>query len=82
MPMKSVSMNFEEKEFIKNQWDYNYATAVSIETGSININDNFPLILDEDKEFARRTEAALRKISEGQGIEMEGEEFLKELETW
>ena len=38
--------------------------------------------LKDDLEFARRTEAALRRWEKGEFIHMDGETFLKELETW
>jgi len=38
--------------------------------------------LKEDLEFARRTEEALRRWEKGEFIHMDGETFLKELETW
>lgn len=62
----------------KNQFNYNYVAAVSM-----SINYQSPSILiEEDLEFGRRTEIALNEISEGHGIEMNGVDFLKELETW
>ena len=39
-------------------------------------------IFEEDFEFAMRTEKAWREIEAGNFIEMEADEFLKELEKW
>ena len=36
----------------------------------------------EDLEFARRTEEAWKEHDKGNFIEMEGEDFLKEIEKW
>ena len=38
--------------------------------------------LEEDLEFARRTEAALKRYERGEFIEMEMDEFLKKLKRW
>jgi len=38
--------------------------------------------MKEDLEFARRTEEALKRYDNGEFIEMSGDEFLKELESW
>jgi AbrB family looped-hinge helix DNA binding protein len=38
--------------------------------------------LKEDLEFARRTDEAIERYERGEFIEMEGKDFLKELETW
>lgn len=38
--------------------------------------------LEEDLEFARRTEEAWRKYEKGEFVEMEFDEFLKELKKW
>ncbi len=37
---------------------------------------------EEDIEFARRTEEALKRIEQGKGIEMSFDEFLKEMKKW
>ena len=36
----------------------------------------------EDLEFAKRTEDALERIEQGQGTEMDFDEFLEEIEKW
>ena len=36
----------------------------------------------EDIEFARRTEAALKRIEAGKGITMDFDDFLKEMKKW
>ena len=38
--------------------------------------------IEEDLEFARRTEEALKRYDKGEFISMGGDEFLKELEKW
>ena len=38
--------------------------------------------LQEDLEFARRTEEALKRIENGKGINMEFDEFIEELKKW
>ena len=38
--------------------------------------------LAEDLEFARRTEEAYQELEEGEVIKQDGNEFLKDLETW
>jgi uncharacterized protein YPO0396 len=38
--------------------------------------------LKEDLEFARRTEEAYQSIEKGEGIEMEFDDFLKEIKKW
>ncbi len=40
------------------------------------------LQLAEDLEFARRTDEALEKIESGDYIEMEFDDFIKEMEKW
>jgi len=37
---------------------------------------------NEDKEFARRTNEALRRWENGRFISLNEEDFLEELETW
>ena len=43
-----------------------------------NIDKNF----EEDIEFARRTEAALKRYEKGEFNEVDGKKFLKMLEEW
>jgi AbrB family looped-hinge helix DNA binding protein len=38
--------------------------------------------LDEDLEFARRTEEAYKRIEAGEGITMEFDDFVKEMKKW
>ena len=38
--------------------------------------------LEEDLEFARKTEEAYKRHERGEFIEMEADEFLKEMEKW
>ncbi len=38
--------------------------------------------LEEDLEFARRTDEALKRYEKGEFIEMEFDDFLKEVEKW
>ncbi len=38
--------------------------------------------LEEDLEFARKTEEAWKKYEKGEFISMDGEDFLKEMEKW
>ena len=38
--------------------------------------------LEEDMEFARRTEAAYKRIEAGKGISMKYDDFIKELKKW
>ena len=38
--------------------------------------------LQEDLEFARRTEEALKRISEGKAIKMDFDDFVKEMKKW
>ncbi len=44
--------------------------------------ENFDKNLEEDLEFARRTEEAWKQIDEGKFTSYTHEEFLKELERW
>ncbi|MBI5072822.1 AbrB/MazE/SpoVT family DNA-binding domain-containing protein [Candidatus Woesearchaeota archaeon] len=37
---------------------------------------------EEDIEFARRTEEALKRIEEGKGIKMEFDAFIEEMKKW
>lgn len=38
--------------------------------------------MKEDLEFAKRTEEAYKRIEAGEGITMEFDEFIKEMEKW
>ncbi len=38
--------------------------------------------IEEDLEFAKRTEEALKRYDNGEFISMSGDEFLEELEKW
>lgn len=38
--------------------------------------------LEEDLEFARRTEEAYKRIESGKGITLEFDEFIKEMKKW
>ena len=38
--------------------------------------------MKEDLEFARRTEEAYKRIEAGEGIRMEFDDFIKEMEKW
>lgn len=38
--------------------------------------------MKEDLEFARRTEEAWKRIEAGEGISMEFDDFIKEMEKW
>jgi len=38
--------------------------------------------LEEDLEFAKRTEKAFRRIQEGKGIKMDFDDFIKEMKKW
>ena len=38
--------------------------------------------LKEDLEFAKRTEEAWKRIEAGEGIEMDFDEFIKEMKKW
>lgn len=40
------------------------------------------ILIEDDLEFARRTEEAWQEIDEGKSREMTSEEFLKEIEKW
>lgn len=44
--------------------------------------DKFDKNLEEDLEFARRTEEAYKRIEAGQGIEMDFDDFIKEMKKW
>ncbi len=46
--------------------------------GDAKLNKN----LEEDLEFARRTEEAYKRHEKGEGIVMEFDEFIKEIEIW
>ena len=38
--------------------------------------------LQEDLEFAKRTEEALKRIESGKGVTMDFDEFIKEMKKW
>jgi len=44
----------------------------------LNVSDS----KDEDREFALRTDKALKRIEDGKGKKMKAKKFLKELEKW
>lgn len=44
--------------------------------------EDFDENLEEDLEFARRTEEAWKRIEAGKGIEMDFDEFVKEMKKW
>ena len=44
--------------------------------------DKFDKNLEEDLEFARRTEEAWKRIDKGEYIEMDADEFLEEIKKW
>lgn len=44
--------------------------------------ESFGKNIEEDLEFARRTEEAWKSYERGEFISMDGDEFLKELEKW
>ena len=44
--------------------------------------DKFNKNIEEDLEFARRTEEAYKRIESGEGISMEFEDFIKEMKKW
>ena len=44
--------------------------------------DKFSKNLEEDLEFARRTEEAYKRYERGEFIEMEFGDFIKEMEKW
>jgi len=44
--------------------------------------DEFDKNLEEDLEFAKRTEEAWREIDKGKGISMEFDDFIKEMKKW
>lgn len=44
--------------------------------------DKFSKQLEEDLIFAKRTEAAIRRIEHGKGVTMEFEDFIKEVKKW
>ena len=43
---------------------------------------DFDKNLEEDLEFARRTEEAIKKYEKGEFIQMSGDDFLKEIKKW
>jgi AbrB family looped-hinge helix DNA binding protein len=44
--------------------------------------ENLTEQMKEDLEFARRTEEAYQRIEAGEGIRMDFDEFIKEMEKW
>jgi len=44
--------------------------------------DKFSKNLEEDLEFARRTEEAYKRYEKGEFIEMEFDDFIKEMKKW
>lgn len=44
--------------------------------------DELDKSLEEDLEFAKRTEEALKKYEKGEFIKMSFDEFMKEIKTW
>ena len=44
--------------------------------------DKFDKNIEEDLEFARRTEDAYKRIESGEGTKMEFDEFIKEMKKW
>ncbi len=44
--------------------------------------DKFSKNLEEDLEFARRTEEAYKRYERGEFIEMEFDDFIKEMKNW
>ena len=43
---------------------------------------DFDKNIEEDLEFARRTEEAWKRIENGEGIEMDFDDFIKEMKKW
>ena len=43
---------------------------------------DFDKNLEEDLEFAKRTEEAYKRIEAGEGIQMDFDDFVKEMEKW
>lgn len=44
--------------------------------------DKFDKNIEQDLEFARRTEEAYKRIEAGEGIEMSFDEFIEEMKKW
>jgi len=44
--------------------------------------DKFDKNIEEDLEFARRTEEAYKRIEAGEGTTMEFDDFIKEMKKW
>ena len=44
--------------------------------------DDFDKNLEEDLEFAKKTEEAWKEIDSGKGIGMEFDDFIKEMKKW
>jgi len=44
--------------------------------------DSFDKNLEEDLEFARRTEEAWKRIEAGEGVRMDFDDFLEEMDKW
>ena len=43
---------------------------------------DFDKNIEEDLEFARRTEEAFQRIENGEGIEMDFDDFIEEMKKW
>ncbi len=44
--------------------------------------EDFDKNLEEDLEFARRTEEAWKRIEAGKGVEMDFDEFIEKMKKW
>lgn len=44
--------------------------------------EQFSKNLEEDIEFAKRTEEALKRIDQGKGTELKFDEFIEEMKSW
>jgi AbrB family looped-hinge helix DNA binding protein len=44
--------------------------------------DDFAKNIEEDLEFAKRTEEAYKRIEAGEGVRMDFDDFIKEMEKW
>ncbi|MGK0208962.1 MAG: AbrB family looped-hinge helix DNA binding protein [Patescibacteria group bacterium] len=44
--------------------------------------EDFESNIEEDLEFAQRTDKALQNIEEGRGVDMDFDEFIDEVKTW
>ena len=56
-------------------------TVDSLKKEIDDLNEKFEK-LQEDLEFARRTEEAYKRIEAGEGIRMDFDDFIKEMERW